>query len=248
MDQPPSKEPRGPVSLRIKFRSATLDQFIERYAVDVSRGGIFIRTREPLSVGTQLRFDFQAAGHGAAAGGRRHDRLDPRERSDARRRDAGHGRALRQAHTPASQPVLEKILGREGAPRAGGRARQGRARERHGRAAAVQHLLGARSRERAGRPGGERPAARRWSVAAGRPAARPPRPPAAPVPSPPSPGPGRPESRERPSPRSTPIRSASAGATLRRRARRARPRRRSRAGFPRSRTRAPSADRARRPG
>ncbi|HVX95714.1 MAG TPA: TIGR02266 family protein, partial [Polyangia bacterium] len=59
MDQPTSKEPRGPVSLRIKFRSASLDQFIERYAVDVSRGGIFIRTREPLAVGTPLRFDFQ---------------------------------------------------------------------------------------------------------------------------------------------------------------------------------------------
>ena len=61
MDQPPTppKEPRGPVSLRIKFRSASLEQFIERYAVDVSRGGIFIRTREPLAVGTQLRFDFQ---------------------------------------------------------------------------------------------------------------------------------------------------------------------------------------------
>jgi uncharacterized protein (TIGR02266 family) len=57
MDQP--KEPRPPVNLRIKFRSASLDQFIERYAGDVSRGGIFIRTREPLAVGTELRLDFK---------------------------------------------------------------------------------------------------------------------------------------------------------------------------------------------
>src|SRR5215470_15692418 len=80
MDQPHSKEPRGPVSLRIKFRSANLDQFIERYAADVSRGGIFIRTREPLAVGTQLRFDFQLqdaaplmAGEGTVVWIREHD-------------------------------------------------------------------------------------------------------------------------------------------------------------------------------
>ena len=45
---------RTPVTLKIKFKSANIDQFIERYSVDVSRGGIFIRTKEPLPVGTQL--------------------------------------------------------------------------------------------------------------------------------------------------------------------------------------------------
>src|SRR6185503_6117235 len=53
------KEKRTPVTLKIKFKSATLDQFIERYSVDVSHGGIFIRTKDPLAVGTQLRFEFQ---------------------------------------------------------------------------------------------------------------------------------------------------------------------------------------------
>ena len=41
---------RTPVTLKIKFKSETLEQFIERYAVDVSQGGIFIRTKEPLAV------------------------------------------------------------------------------------------------------------------------------------------------------------------------------------------------------
>jgi uncharacterized protein (TIGR02266 family) len=50
---------RTPITLKIKFKSSNLDQFIERYSVDVSRGGIFIRTKEPLPVGTQLRFEFQ---------------------------------------------------------------------------------------------------------------------------------------------------------------------------------------------
>ena len=59
MAEPTENPPRGPTNLRIKFRSASLDQFIERYAIDVSRGGIFIRTREPLSVGTRLKLEFQ---------------------------------------------------------------------------------------------------------------------------------------------------------------------------------------------
>ncbi|HTA18700.1 MAG TPA: TIGR02266 family protein, partial [Polyangia bacterium] len=111
MDQPPSnpKEPRGPVSLRIKFRSASLDQFIERYAVDVSRGGIFIRTREPLAVGTQLRFDFQLqdaapllAGEGTIVWIRE---------NDPARAGVTPGMGVRfDKLTPASQPVLEKIL------------------------------------------------------------------------------------------------------------------------------------------
>jgi len=109
MDQPTSKEPRGPVSLRIKFRSANLDQFIERYAVDVSRGGIFIRTREPLAVGTQLRFDFQLqdaapllAGEGTIVWIRE---------NDPSRAGVTPGMGVRfDKLTAASQPTLDKIL------------------------------------------------------------------------------------------------------------------------------------------
>jgi uncharacterized protein (TIGR02266 family) len=111
MDQPPSppKEPRGPVSLRIKFRSASLEQFIERYAVDVSRGGIFIRTREPLAVGTQLRFDFQLqdsapllAGEGTVVWIRE---------NDPNRANVTPGMGVRfDKLTPTSQPTLERIL------------------------------------------------------------------------------------------------------------------------------------------
>ena len=57
--QIPVQGKRTPVTLKIKFKSETLEQFIERYAVDVSQGGIFIRTKEPLAVGTQMKFEFQ---------------------------------------------------------------------------------------------------------------------------------------------------------------------------------------------
>src|SRR5262245_6825743 len=121
MDQSNTKDPRGPVSLRIKFRSANLDQFIERYAIDVSRGGIFIRTREPLAVGTQLKFDFQLqdsapllAGDGTVVWIRE---------NDPTRAGVTPGMGVRfDKLTPASQPTLERILAekarreQEGAP------------------------------------------------------------------------------------------------------------------------------------
>jgi molecular chaperone DnaK len=53
-----SGEPE-PVSLRFRFDSETVEQFAERYASDVSRGGIFVHSRQPFAVGTQLRLDLQ---------------------------------------------------------------------------------------------------------------------------------------------------------------------------------------------
>src|SRR5439155_2408604 len=61
MDQPSSADESG-ITLRIKFKSESVDHFIARYGADVRPGGIFIRTREPLGVGTNLRFEFSLAG------------------------------------------------------------------------------------------------------------------------------------------------------------------------------------------
>lgn len=44
------------MALRIKFRSENLESFVERYGADVSPGGIFIRSRQPLTVGTKVSF------------------------------------------------------------------------------------------------------------------------------------------------------------------------------------------------
>ena len=55
----PETKAKNPITLKIKFKSGSLDQFIERYSVDVSKGSIFLRTKEPLPVGTQLKFEFQ---------------------------------------------------------------------------------------------------------------------------------------------------------------------------------------------
>lgn len=109
MAEPTDKELRGPVNLRIKFRSASLQQFIERYGVDVSRGGIFIRTREPLPVGTRLKLDFQLVdaaplfqGDGTVVWIREYD---------PGKTGVTPGMGVRfDRLTPESQPTLDKIL------------------------------------------------------------------------------------------------------------------------------------------
>src|SRR3954454_6585945 len=110
MAEPTDKEqPRGPVNLRIKFRSASLDDFIERYAVDVSRGGIFIRTREPLSVGTRLKLDFQLLDQGPLLQGE--GTVVWIRENDPSRPAVTPGMGVRfDQLTPESQPTLEKIL------------------------------------------------------------------------------------------------------------------------------------------
>ena len=46
------REPRTPTELRIKLALGSMDAFVERYALNVSRGGIFVRTRDPQPPGT----------------------------------------------------------------------------------------------------------------------------------------------------------------------------------------------------
>lgn len=110
MSTPENKGTKNPITLKIKFKSNSLEQFIERYSVDVSRGGIFIRTKEPLAVGTPLRFEFQLqdaspliSGDGTVVWNRA---FDPN------RQNVAPGMGVRfDKLTPESQAVLERILG-----------------------------------------------------------------------------------------------------------------------------------------
>jgi len=112
---------RTPVTLKIKFKSETIEQFIERYAVDVSQGGIFIRTKEPLAVGTQMKFEFQLrdaspliAGEGTVVWTRENDPSRPA---------IAPGMGVRfDRLNDGSQTVLERILAEKAkqAPQRGG--------------------------------------------------------------------------------------------------------------------------------
>ena len=56
------KDKRAPISLKVRFKSATVDEFIEQYAKDISKGGIFIKSNKnspPMPIGTLLKFEFQ---------------------------------------------------------------------------------------------------------------------------------------------------------------------------------------------
>ena len=114
MDPNTRQAKRAPVTLKIKFKSATLDQFIERYAADVSPGGIFIRTKEPLAVGTQMRFEFQLrdatpliTGDGTVVWTRENDPARP---------NAAPGMGVRFDRLgDGSQPILDRILAEKAA-------------------------------------------------------------------------------------------------------------------------------------
>jgi uncharacterized protein (TIGR02266 family) len=49
------------VSLKVSYKSATIEEFIDRHAPDVGRNGIYIRTTQPFPNGTLLRLQIQVA-------------------------------------------------------------------------------------------------------------------------------------------------------------------------------------------
>jgi molecular chaperone DnaK len=51
------REARVPAELRIRLGYGSIDEFIERYALNISRGGIFVRTLEPRPAGTEVTLD-----------------------------------------------------------------------------------------------------------------------------------------------------------------------------------------------
>lgn len=100
---------RTAVSVKVRFKSTTLDQFIERYSVDISRGGMFIRTREPLAVGTAVRFEFTLDDSSPVLSGEA--TVVWRREHDPQRPGAPAGMGVKfDALTPESRTILERIL------------------------------------------------------------------------------------------------------------------------------------------
>src|ERR1700722_20977215 len=57
------------VSLNVRYKSATVDEFIDNHAHDVSRGGIYIKTANPFPPGTLLKFEIRLASDQAVIAG-----------------------------------------------------------------------------------------------------------------------------------------------------------------------------------
>ena len=52
---------RTPVGLLVRLSYGSVEEFVERFATNLSRGGVFIRTRSPKPPGTQVAFELKLA-------------------------------------------------------------------------------------------------------------------------------------------------------------------------------------------
>jgi uncharacterized protein (TIGR02266 family) len=70
MVQDTRKDPRAKVlTMTVRYKSATIDEFIEHHSHDISRGGIFIKTPSPFPPGTLLKFEIRIAEDKSILGG-----------------------------------------------------------------------------------------------------------------------------------------------------------------------------------
>ncbi|MCL2723177.1 MAG: TIGR02266 family protein [Polyangiaceae bacterium] len=70
MSQDPRKDKRAKiVSVNVRYKSATVDEFIDNHSNDVSKGGIFVKTPAPFPPGTLLKFEIRLAGDKSILGG-----------------------------------------------------------------------------------------------------------------------------------------------------------------------------------
>lgn len=98
-----------PVKLTIKFKADTLEEFVERYGVYVSQGGIFVRTKKPLSVGSLVDFEFKLQNGGALLKGM--GTVVWTREHDPARRGAPAGMGLRyDSLDDESNTILGKLL------------------------------------------------------------------------------------------------------------------------------------------
>ena len=95
--------------MRIKLKYPDVDTFIHKYAVNISRGGIFIATKTPKPVGTHIKFEFQLQagtslirGEGQVQWTREYDPAAPQR---------AHGMGVRFLRLdPASQSIVDRAL------------------------------------------------------------------------------------------------------------------------------------------
>ena len=102
-------ERRVPVALRIRLRYSDVDQFISKFAINISRGGMFLSSRNPKPIGTHLQFEMRLAddspvieGSGEVRWIREYDRHQPNQ---------PHGMGIQFFELkPDSRVILERII------------------------------------------------------------------------------------------------------------------------------------------
>jgi uncharacterized protein (TIGR02266 family) len=108
--------------VRIRLRFASFDAFIDKFAPNVTRGGVFIASRTPLPIGATFAFEIQLAGGEVALAGDGKvtwvKAFDPA----APQKPYGMGVQFLRLDNP-SRELLNKILARKAAPGGSGAVR-----------------------------------------------------------------------------------------------------------------------------
>jgi molecular chaperone DnaK len=104
--------------VRVRLRFPDLDTFVERFAANVTRGGVFIASRSPRPVGDVFPFEVQLASGAIALAGEGKviwvKEYNPDEPNKP------HGMGVQFASlTPPSRAVLKRMLALKDAPKAG---------------------------------------------------------------------------------------------------------------------------------
>jgi uncharacterized protein (TIGR02266 family) len=106
----------APVRVRLRYES--FDAFIDRFAPNVTRGGVFLASRNPPPVGTTFAFEIQlAGGEVALAGDGKVTWIKPFDPA-APQKPHGMGVQFLRLDTP-SRELLSKILARKAAANSG---------------------------------------------------------------------------------------------------------------------------------
>src|SRR2546429_27646 len=56
-----AEKKKGPAVLRIKLKHKDLGSFVEKFAQNISHGGLFLSSKQPKPVGTEVRFELLLA-------------------------------------------------------------------------------------------------------------------------------------------------------------------------------------------
>ena len=108
-------EERQPAALRIRLRYPDVETFIDKYATNVSKGGIFIATRTPKPVGATVRFEFQLADGSPVVKGE--GKVIWVKEFDPQQPHRPHGMGLKFTRLDsASRGVLERLLAHKARP------------------------------------------------------------------------------------------------------------------------------------
>jgi uncharacterized protein (TIGR02266 family) len=102
---------RQTASMRIKLKYPDVETFIQKYAVNISRGGIFIATKQPKPVGTFVKFEFLLSDAGGSSIIRGEGQVQWTKEFDPAHPNKAHGMGVKFSRLDSeSQGIIDRAL------------------------------------------------------------------------------------------------------------------------------------------